>query len=127
MRPDPSQPSRARRRALRRGRWSETLAALALMLKGYRIFARRYRTPMGEIDLVAGRGLVLAFIEVKRRADLAAGLEAVGPTARGRIRRAAEMFLKRHPGLAGRALRFDVIVVTPLAWPRHIADAWRDS
>ena len=81
---------------------------------------------MGEIDLVARRGGIVAFIEVKRRADLATGLEAVTPQARTRIGRAAELFIRRNPALAELALRFDVIVITPWAWPRHMIDAWRD-
>jgi len=119
--------ARARRRAAyRSGHSGERLAALRLILTGYRVLARRYRTKVGEIDLIARRGDVVAFIEVKRRAHLAQGLEAVTPQARTRIRRAAELYLRRNPALAERALRFDVMVVTPWAWPRHIVDAWRD-
>jgi putative endonuclease len=116
-----------RRRAYRSGHWSESLAALRLQFVGYRILARRFRTKVGEIDLVARRGGVVAFIEVKRRDDVSVGLEAVTPSAQLRIRRAAELFLRRHPALSELTLRFDVIVVTPLSWPRHIPDAWRDS
>jgi len=116
-----------RRKAYRSGHTSEWLAALRLRLAGYSILARRYRTKMGEIDLVARRGRVLAFVEVKRRSDVIAGVEAVTPMARQRIRRAAELYLRRNPALAELALRFDVIVITPFAWPRHIVDAWRDS
>jgi putative endonuclease len=117
---------RRRRAAYRSGHSGERLAALRLMLTGYRILARRYRTKVGEIDLIARRGGVVAFIEVKRRAELTQGLEAVTPQARIRIRRAAELYLRRNPALAERALRFDVMVITPWAWPRHIVDAWRD-
>jgi putative endonuclease len=117
---------RHRRAAYRRGHAGERLAALRLMLSGYRILARRYRTKVGEIDLIARRGDVVAFVEVKRRAELAAGLEAVTPQARIRIRRAAELYLRRNPALAEHILRFDVMVITPWAWPRHIVDAWRD-
>jgi putative endonuclease len=119
--------ARARRRAAyRRGHAGERLAGLRLMLTGYRILARRYRTKVGEIDLIARRGDVVAFIEVKRRTELTAGLEAVTPQAQLRIRRAAEAYIQRNPALAERVLRFDVMVVTPWAWPRHIVDAWRD-
>jgi putative endonuclease len=116
----------SRRAAYRRGHAGERLAALRLWLTGYRILARRYRTKVGEIDLIARRGDVVAFVEVKRRDALATGLEAVTPQARIRIRRAAELYLRRNPALAERALRFDVMVITPWAWPRHIVDAWRD-
>jgi putative endonuclease len=120
-------PEKARRRgAYRSGHAAELLAALRLMMAGYRIVARRYRTRMGEIDLIARRGNVIAFVEVKKRADYAAGAEAVTQFSRQRIRRAAELFLRRNPSLAGFALRFDIVVITPLAWPRHIVDAWRD-
>lgn len=101
------------------------LAAFRLAVSGYRVLARRYRTPVGEIDLVVRRGGVLAFVEVKRRHEGEAALAAVTERSRHRIARAAELFLRRHPGLAGLALRFDVMVITPWRWPRHIVDAWR--
>jgi putative endonuclease len=115
-----------RRAAYRSGHSGELLAALRLILTGHRILARRYRTKVGEIDLVARRGGVLAFVEVKRRARAADALEAVTPRSQARIRRAAELFVRRHPALAPLALRFDVMVITPWAWPRHVVDAWRD-
>jgi putative endonuclease len=124
--PNKRAPHAGRRAAYRRGHTGESIAAWRLRLVGYRILARRYRTKMGEIDLVARRGGTVAFIEVKHRSDLAAGLEAVTPQSQLRIRRSAELFIRRHPALAELALRFDVIVITPWAWPRHIADAWRD-
>ena len=125
--PKTAQSSARRRKAYRSGHTGEWLAALRLRLAGYRILARRYRTKMGEIDLVARRGGVLAFVEVKKRGDLTTGMEAVTPMARQRIRRAAELYVRRNPALGELALRFDVIVITPFAWPRHIIDAWRDS
>lgn len=105
---------------------AEALAAASLMFKGYRILARRYRTKVGEIDLVARRGKVLAIVEVKRRADLASGVEAVVPQAQRRIRRAAELFVRHYPALSELGLRFDIIVITPFRWPVHVVDAWRD-
>ncbi len=127
-RPDRRRHSRLvrRRAAHRRGRAAEAVAAFSLMLKGYRILARRYRTKAGEIDLVARRGKVLAIVEVKRRADFATGIEAVHPEAQRRIRRAAELFVRRRPSFSELALRFDIIVITPFAWPRHVVDAWRE-
>jgi len=110
--------------AERRGRRAEVRAAWWLRLKGYRILATRYRTPMGEIDLIARRGGCIAFIEIKARATLEAGLEAVSPTARRRIARAAGAFLAQR-GLAGASARFDVIVMRPRHLPCHIRDAWR--
>ncbi|MFQ6018880.1 MAG: YraN family protein [Kiloniellaceae bacterium] len=114
-----------RRRAYGRGRKAEKLAAWWLRLKGYRILARDFRVPLGEIDLIARRGRVLALVEVKARPNLAAAGEAIGPRQRARIRRAAELFLQRHPGLAGLDVRFDVVLIAAGHRPRHIADAWR--
>ncbi|HET6469484.1 MAG TPA: YraN family protein [Geminicoccaceae bacterium] len=106
------------------GRTAELVAAWLLRLKGFRIMARRYATPLGEIDLIAKRGRLLLFVEVKRRADLAAATEAALPRQRARIVRAAELFLQRRPDLAGHC-RFDLIAVAPWRWPVHVRDAWR--
>lgn len=114
-----------RRRAYWRGRWAELLCRLRLRAQGYRILARRYRTPMGEIDIVARRGNTLAIIEVKARGTLAGAVAAVTPRQRARIARAAAAFVARHPDLATLDIRFDVMLVTPWGWPRHLSDAWR--
>ena len=114
-----------RRRAWRRGRRAEGLAACWLRLKGYRVLARGFRVGVGEIDLIARRGRVLALVEVKARARLAAAGESVSRRQRERIGRAAEAFLQRHPRLGKLDLRFDVVLIAPGQWPRHIADAWR--
>lgn len=111
--------------AERRGRRAETLAALWLRLKGYRILARRYRTPVGEVDLIARRGRALAFVEVKARRDLATALEAVGRRQRERTLRAALLFLARNPGAAECDLRFDIVVIRPRRLPHHLVDAWQ--
>jgi putative endonuclease len=107
------------------GRWAESVAAWSLRLRGYRIVARRFRTPLGEIDLVACRGRHLAFVEVKARTDLEQALEALGPRQRQRTARAAEAFLMRHPRYLQHTLRFDLVAVRPWRMPRHLADAWR--
>jgi putative endonuclease len=107
-----------------RGLSAESRAALLLRLKGFRILARRFAAPVGEIDLVALRGRTLAFVEVKARRDLAAGLDAIRPQQRARIRRGAEAFLARHPRLATCDMRFDVVVVVPGRLPRHLPNAF---
>ncbi len=109
-----------RRDAEARGRRAETLAAWFLRLKGYRVLARRYRTPAGEIDLIVRRGRTVAFVEVKERAEKAAAMEAVTPAGRGRIARAAALWLSRHPAAAGLDMRFDVVLACPGRLPRHI-------
>ncbi|WP_448207034.1 YraN family protein [Azospirillum sp. sgz302134] len=114
-----------RRRAENWGRFAETLCRLALRLKGYRILENRLRTPMGEIDIVARRGTTLAVVEVKARADWDTANEAVGARQRGRLARAAHVYLAANPQYAGYVLRFDVMLVTPWSWPRHVQDAWR--
>ena len=107
------------------GRRAERRAAWWLRLKGYAVLARRFRSPAGEIDLVAGRPGLVAFVEVKARPDALAGLEALGPRQRRRIVRAAEHFLKLRPELADAELRFDLVVCAPWRLPRHVPDAWR--
>ncbi len=109
------------------GRLAEHLAAWSLRLRGYRILAQRYRTPIGEIDLVACRRGCLVFVEVKARRDLAAAWLALGPAQQRRTERAASWFLQRHPAYAQHACRFDLIAVRPWRPPRHLVDAWRPS
>lgn len=115
----------ARRRANRLGRWAETLCVWRLRFAGYHILARRFASPLGEIDLVARRGKVLAFIEVKARPDAASALFAVTSAQSRRIEAAASAFLARHPRLAGLGLRYDIMLVAPRRLPRHLKDAWR--
>ncbi len=115
-----------RTRRYRLGRWAEDICAWHLRARGYRVLARRFRVPVGEIDIVARRGGVLAFIEVKARRDHRLAVESLTPHQRRRIRRAAMAFTSARPGLAELDQRFDVMAVTPWALPDHIIDAWRD-
>jgi len=110
-----------------RGRHAETLCAWHLRLGGWRILARRFRSPTGEIDIVAKRGRRVVFIEVKARADAGTAAESLSARQRQRIFRAAEHFLKLHPEHAGAELRFDVMLVAPWRLPVRLADAWRES
>jgi len=116
-----------RRRAVLRGHVAELKCLWHLRLRGWRILARRFRVPSGEIDLIARRGRVLAAIEVKARDSLAAAADSLAPRQRRRIARALDHFLALRPELARLDIRFDVMLVTPWRWPRHIADAWRDE
>lgn len=104
----------------RRGLSSELIAAAYLTAKGYRILARRFRASAGEIDLVAARGTLVAFVEVKRRRDTNAAEAAITPHQRQRIYRAADVFVARRPRLQAHQRRFDVIFILPWRWPRHI-------
>ncbi len=121
-RPKPFTPHAAarRRRYHRLGQLSELVAAALLMAKGYRILARRLKMPSGEIDLVARRGRRVVFVEVKRRASWEESLSAVTPHQRARIRRAADLWLARHPCYQDYELRFDVVFLVPGRWPVHI-------
>jgi len=98
-----------------------------LRLRGYRILARRLRTPVGEIDILARRGDVLAAIEVKARDRIADAAEAVTPRQRRRVARAAAWVLTGRPALADLALRFDAMLIAPRRLPVHIPDAWREE
>ena len=116
-----------RHEAQRRGRWAEMLAAWRLRFAGYRVVARNYRSPVGEIDLVARRGRTLVFVEIKTRPSLDEAAEAIRVAQQRRIRNAAEAFLAGHPQFAGYELRFDAVLLAPGRLPRHLPDAWRDS
>ncbi len=114
-----------RRAAFRRGRRGERTALWWLRLKGYRILAQDYRSPAGEIDVVARRGATLAIIEVKSRDNVAAAAEAITPRQRRRIFGAARLFVAHHPRHGDCTIRFDIMLVTPGRWPRHIVNAWQ--
>jgi putative endonuclease len=116
--------NRERQAAEVRGRRAEMLAAWFLRLKGYRVLARRYKTPVGEIDLIVRRGRRIAFVEVKARGTSDEAVLAVTPTGRRRIARAAEAWLAAHPAAAGLDLRFDVVLASPRRWPRHLTGAF---
>ncbi len=117
--------TRLRKSREQSGRRAENAAALWLQIKGYRILARRARTPLGEIDLVAARGNMLVFVEVKSRASLAAALDAVTPELRRRIEQAARLWVGRKRTIQDRLWRFDLVLLAPGRLPRHISDAWR--
>ena len=114
-----------RQRAYRAGHAGEDQACWLLRAKGFRILARRQRTPLGEIDIVARRGRLVIFVEVKARATFERAAEAIDARQQQRITRAAEAHLARNPSLSGLDVRFDAILVVPGKFPRHIVDAWR--
>lgn len=106
------------------GRRGEEVAAWYLRLKGYRIRDVRVKTPVGELDLVAERFGSVVFVEVKARQREGGMGEALLAVNRRRIVRAAGYYVARHPALATRPLRFDVIFLAPWAWPRHVVNAF---
>jgi putative endonuclease len=112
------------------GRRAEFVATLMLRLKGYAILERRFAAAAGgrgEIDIVARRGSVIAFVEVKARADFEHAALAITPRQRDRLRRGAEAYLATRPRLAHLSPRFDAVLAAPGRWPRHLIDAWRDE
>ena len=98
-----------------RGIKAEEMAAWFLRLRGYKILERRYKTPVGEIDLIARRGGCTIFVEVKARGTMDDALYAVQPKQAGRVMRAGEYYMARH-NLNNQDVRFDVIAVRP---PSH--------
>ena len=116
---------RRRQRAFKHGRWAETYARWALFAKGYRLLAKNFRHPLGEVDLILRRGRVLVFVEVKFRDDHKAGAYAVSPTQWRRIAAGASGFVARHPQFAGFAWRFDLFIVSRTARCQHKKNFWR--
>lgn len=108
-----------------RGLDAEAAACAALAVEGWQVLARRARTPAGEIDLVAARGDLTAFIEVKARPTLAEAAVALGPRQRARLLAAAEALLAEHPDWGRGGVRFDVLLVDAAGRVRRIADAFR--
>ena len=117
-------PNPARVAAFRQGLSAENRAALLLMAKGFRIAARRYKTPVGELDIVARRRQVLLFVEVKARSRHDEAADALTVRQQKRIVAAAQYWLASHPGDCTKHIRFDVISVTTWGFPRHIAGAF---
>lgn len=104
---------------------AERMCRIALRLKFYRILAERYKTPMGEIDIVAARGNSVVAVEVKARATREEAVESISAQQRERIGRALQDFIMRNPRFARADLRFDVMLAMPRRWPLHIRNAWR--
>ena len=117
----------ARIAAFRTGLSAEARAAAYLMAKGHRILARRFRTRYGEIDLVARRRHLVAFVEVKARATLDDAAYAVTPRQQRRIIDTAQAWLMAHPEHAELELRFDAMLIAPRRLPRHLLAAFDAS
>lgn len=118
------EPGEHRRVTELRGRSAETLALVALMLKGYRPLGTRFRAAGGEIDLIVRRGGTVAFVEVKARGTLEAAHGAIDGRKVARFSRAARAWISRHPACDATTFRADAVFVSPRAWPRHVADAF---
>ncbi len=121
--PPPAEAAHASSAAI--GLHAEALACEALVDDGWEILGRRLRTAAGEIDIAAERNGLLAFIEVKRRADLQTAARALGPKQRARLIGAAEILIGQNPGWGRAGIRFDVLLLDKAGNIRRIADAFR--
>ncbi|KKB08321.1 YraN family protein [Devosia chinhatensis] len=117
-------PAERRLAAEKRGHRGERLATLFLQAKLYRLRQTRFRTPVGEIDIIAEKHGTIVFIEVKSRSRRADEATALGAVNQARIARAAQYWLTRHPSESGKDMRFDVIFLAPGRWPRHLINAF---
>ena len=128
MPPSPPKPKSSKHIAAQLGgHRGEALAAWYLRLQLYRIVAQRYKTPVGEIDLIAQRFGTTVFIEVKARSRKSGYAEALEAVNTSRIVRAAQYWLAKHPAMAETSFRFDVIFLAPRSWPRHVINAFDAS
>ena len=125
LRAAPIQAPRPERQiAFRTGISAESRAAAFLIAKGFRILARRWKSPVGEIDIIARRRSLLIFVEVKARDQLDDAAWSVTDRQRLRIVAAAEAWLARYPDDRIRDMRFDAVLVAPARIPRHIPAAF---
>jgi putative endonuclease len=112
-----------RRRRYHSGVRAESVVAAVYMSTGHRILGRRFKTPVGEIDLIAIRNKRVAFIEVKRRQSTEDAEDAITLTMRRRVRRAADLWLAKNPKYQGYDIGFDLVFVLPWRFPIIMRDA----
>jgi putative endonuclease len=120
-------PAPERVAAFRTGLSAESRAAVTLIAKGYRIMARRFRSGVGEIDIIAKRRNTVIFVEVKARARLDDAAWSVTPQQQARIIAAAEAWIATHPQHANCDFRFDAFLVAPGRLPHHLTSAFDAS
>lgn len=108
-----------------RGLYAEIYALIFLFFKGYEILAWRYKTSLGEIDIIAAKRGQLICVEVKNRALMGSALEAVTPQMRSRIARCARHFIARQKRFSAVSIRFDLIAVSGFKL-MHLDNAWEE-
>jgi putative endonuclease len=106
------------------GRRYELLAVIFLILKGYWPCYLRFRTPVGEVDCIVAKRRLVVFVEVKKRKDHDGAKAAISRPSQDRIRRAAALYLQKHPEYHGYDIRFDAVVFGNGVWPQHIENAF---
>lgn len=110
----------SRQDAQKRGHRGEWLAAWALRFKGYRIVAMRFKTKVGEVDIIARKRDLIIMVEVKARSTLIEAMDAITPSAMRRIEAAGDIWLARQPDFARLSIRYDMVAVIPRKWPIHV-------
>jgi putative endonuclease len=104
------------------GTYGEKVAKIFLTLKGYKILEMRFKTKVGEIDILAARGGTLVAVEVKYRKNQDTLPFSVTPFSRRRIRRSLEWAQKKYPHYAN--LRCDTLLISSRQWPVHMKNAF---
>lgn len=113
-----------RKRAERRGHLSEWIAALYLTFKGYRILAMRHKTKLGEVDIIAKKGDLIAMVEVKARRSVEEAFDSVTASAKKRIEAAGDLWLAKQKNAHLLSVRYDIIAIRPWKWPDHYENAF---
>lgn len=113
-----------RRKAHQKGKRAEFVARVWLRLKGYRIMEKRYKTKMGEVDIIARKGSLIAFVEVKARDEVQVALDAISWDSQNRIEAAAERWLQNQSDFGELSWQFDVVAVLPRRLPKHFQNVW---
>ena len=123
----PLNSNHSRKRSERAGRWAENIAAWYLRARFFSILDQRYKSPGGEIDIIARRGDLIVFVEVKMRKNASRMAEALQAVNQRRIIRAAYFYLAQNPDFADKTLRFDVLFLAPFTWPTHLMGAFEET
>ena len=106
---------------------AESRALAFLIAKGFRVLARRWKSPLGEIDIVARRRHLLIFVEVKARDNFDEATESVNARRQRRIATAVEIWFATPPDDSARDIHFDAVLVAPGKLPRHIPAAFESG
>lgn len=113
-----------KKKAYRKGFIAEYIAALFLFFKGYRICELRHKTKLGEIDIIAKKGDLAIFVEVKARKSVQSGIDAVSHASQSRIKAASDLWLVKQRDAHRLSQRYDIIVIVPKRFPTHFLDAF---
>jgi putative endonuclease len=116
---------KSQKRSFYKGVWAEILALWYLRLKGYQLLKHRWKTPVGEIDLLMKKGNSLIIIEVKYRPTYAQAVESISPAQQRRLYQAGRI-VQQHYGNEKTTIRFDAFIVYKGKWPQRLVDCWRN-